>query len=210
MSERGAGQSLPSYLVMPLDEVLAAFSDAGAAPGGGSAAVIAVALAAALCTMSARLSLRHLPAAEEIAAQAQSIREALAPLCDEDPQTYLRVLAANRSPAAPDPVDRTRRIAAALSDAAEVPLAVLRAGARLAPLAARLAHEGNPSVRGDAVVAAVLAGAGAEAAGVLVRINLAGVPEDDRYAVVQSLVEEAATWVERARRSVPSPEDTKP
>ncbi len=97
---------------------------------------------------------------------------------------------------------------AALSDAAEVPLAVLRAGARLASLAARLAQGGNPRLRGDAVVAAVLAGAGAEAAGVLVRINLADVPDDDRHAEVKSLVEVAATWVERARRSVPS-EDTK-
>ena len=43
-------------------------------------------------------------------------------------------------------------------------MATVEAGARLAHLAARLAEEGNPNLRGDALVAAVLAGAGAEAA----------------------------------------------
>ena len=148
MTDRGEDGTVPSYLGMPLDDVLSAFAEAGPAPGGGSAAVIAVALAAALCTMAARLSPGRLAAAEAIAAETQSIRDHLAPLCDDDPQTYLRVIAAHRSPPTPDPDDRTHRISAALSEAAEVPMAVLEAGARLARLAAQLAEDGNPNLRG--------------------------------------------------------------
>ncbi len=80
-------------------------------------------------------------------------------------------------------------------------MAVLGAGARLAQLAARLAEEGNPNLRGDAVVAAVLAGAGAEGAAALVRINLAELPGDGRLALARSLLDDAGTWVARARRS---------
>jgi len=199
----GENGGAPSYLAMPLDGVLAAFADAGPAPGGGSAAVIAVALAAALCTMTARLS-PDLAGADAMAAETQSIRDDLAPLCDEDPRTYLRVIAAHRSPPTPDPAARTNRITAALSEAAAMPMAVIEAGARLARLAAQLAEEGNPNLRGDAVAAAVLAGAGVEAAAALVRINLAGRPGDDRLVQARTLLDETGAWVERARRTVPA------
>ena len=204
MTDRGEDGTVPSYLGLPLDDVLSAFAEAGPAPGGGSAAVIAVALAAALCTMAARLSQGRLASAESIAAETESIREDLAPLCDDDPQTYLRVIAAHRSPPTVDPADRAHRIDDALSEAAEAPMAVLEAGARLTRLASQLAEEGNPNLRGDAVVAAVLAGAGAEAAAALVRINLAQRPGDDRLARAGSLLVEARTWAERARRTVPA------
>ncbi len=134
--------------------------------------------------------------------ESESIRADLAPRCDDDPQTYLRVIAAHRSPPTPDPADRIRRVNTALSESVEVPMAVVEAGARLARLAAQLAQDGNPMLRGDAVVAAVLAGAGAEAADTLVRINLAGMPGDDRLVRAGSLLDDARTWVERARTTV--------
>jgi len=202
VSPDGEGGTMASYLAMSLDDVLSAFAEAGPAPGGGSAAVIAVALAAALCTMAARLSRREMPAAEAIAVESESIRADLAPRCDDAPQTYLRVIAAHRSPPTPDPADRIRRVNTALSESVEVPMAVVEAGARLARLAAQLAQDGNPMLRGDAVVAAVLAGAGAEAADTLVRINLAGMPGDDRLVRAGSLLDDARTWVERARTTV--------
>ena len=190
---------------MPLDGLLEAFSDPGPAPGGGGAAAITVALSAALCVMAARLSTRQMPEAPDVAAEAARIRDDLAPLCDADSETYLRVIAENRRADDGDPAARRRRVAAALSEASDVPMAVVTAGARLAHLAGRLAEEGNPSLRGDAVAAAVLAGAGAEAAGALVRINLAELPEDDRHVLVSDLLEDAAAWAERARRTVGSP-----
>jgi formiminotetrahydrofolate cyclodeaminase len=190
---------------MPLDGLLEAFSDAGPAPGGGSAAVITVALSAALCVMAARLSTRQMPEAPDMAAEALRIRDDLAPLCDADSETYLRVIAENQRAEDGDPAARKRRVAAALSEASDVPMAVVTAGARLAHLAGRLAEEGNPNLRGDAAAAAVLAAAGAEAAGALVRINLAELPEDERHLLVSDLLGDATSWVERARRAVVSP-----
>ncbi len=211
--------AVPSYTDMTLDHLLDAFSDATAAPGGGGAAVLAVALSAALCAMSARLSSRHMPDAAAIATEAVSIRDAMVPLCARDAQSFLDVIAARRLPDDPSPDDpspdepvphppgrprdsgagRRRRIVDALSAATDVPMATVEAGARLAHLAARLAEEGNPNLRGDTLVAAVLAGAGAEGAATLVHINLAESPDDDRHGVVRSLLDETAVQVARAR-----------
>jgi formiminotetrahydrofolate cyclodeaminase len=199
---------------MTLEHLLDAFSDATAAPGGGGAAVLAVALSAALCAMSARLSSRHMHDAPAMATEAVSIRDAMVPLCARDAQSFLDVIAARRLPDNPSPdnpvrhppgragdsaAGRRRRIVDALSAATDVPMATVEAGARLAHLAARLAEEGNPNLRGDALVAAVLAGAGAEGAATLVHINLAESPADHRHGVVRSLLDETAVQVARAR-----------
>ena len=54
------------------------------------------------------------------------------------------------------------------------------------------------------MVAALLAGAGAEAAAALVRVNLAELPDDDRRARARSLLEEAGTGIDRARDRFPT------
>lgn len=199
---QGAGRS---FLSMPLDDLLEALSSADPAPGGGGAAVIAVALSASLCAMAARLSARHMPRAQETIAEALSLRDGLAPLCDQDAEAYGRVIAAHRLPAGPDPDERRRRVVEALSQANDVPVATMEAAAAVARLAARLAEEGNPNLRGDAVVAAVLAGAGADACAALVRINLVDLPRDDRHVEVRSLLDETVAAVERARRAGEAP-----
>ncbi|MGD0380719.1 MAG: cyclodeaminase/cyclohydrolase family protein [Acidimicrobiales bacterium] len=201
MSEPGTGGAGGGFSSMPLDDLLEAFSSADPAPGGGGAAVIAVALSASLCAMAARLSARHMPGAQEIITVALSLRDGLAPLCEQDAEAYSRVIAAHRLPGGPDPDERRRRVVEALSHANAVPLATMKAAAALAPLAARLAEEGNPNLRGDAVVAAVLAGAGAEACAALVRTNLVDLPQDDRHVEVRSLLKETLVSVERARRA---------
>ena len=59
-------------------------------------------------------------------------------------------------------------------------------------VAARLAREGNPNLRGDAVAAALLAETGVRAAAVLVEINTrAGEISDDRVWRVDELVTRA-------------------
>ena len=56
------------YLDMRVGEFLDELAAAQPAPGGGSAAALAVALAAALCAMTAELSARHLDDAPRLAA----------------------------------------------------------------------------------------------------------------------------------------------
>jgi methenyltetrahydrofolate cyclohydrolase len=180
MSESG------SYLDMPvgrfLDELAAGRPD----PGGGSAAAMAVALAAGLCAMTARLSTGRLVVAAELAAEARQLQARVAPLAQADADGYGAVLAARRL--APDAPGRAEAIAAALSAASAVPMKIVEVGVAVAGLAARLAEEGNPNLRGDAETAALLAAAGAKAAGGLVAINLANAPDDDRSAYVARLL----------------------
>lgn len=77
-------------------------------------------------------------------------------------------------------------------------MAIAEAGAEVAEIAACLAREGNPNLRGDAVAAALLAEAGVRAAAVLVEINTkAGEISDDRVERAGELVANAgaARWI---------------
>ena len=129
----------------------------------------AVALAAGLSGMIARLSADYLADATGLAEQADRLRRRVAPLAQEDAKAYGHVLAAYRNQDDGAAPGRLReRIRTASSGAADVPLAIAEAGAEVA---ARLAREGNLNLRGDAVAAALMAEAGVRAAAVLVEIN---------------------------------------
>ena len=178
-----------NYLEQPLADFLDSVASGEPAPGGGAVAAIAVTLAAGLCSMAAHLSAGHLA---EVAERSERLRQRVAPLAQEDATAYGRVLAAYRTPDDGDPAARQERIRSALSGATDVPLAIAETGAVVAEMAARLAREGNPNLRGDAVAAALLAEAGTRAAAVLVEINTtAGGIADDRLDRVGEFVARA-------------------
>jgi methenyltetrahydrofolate cyclohydrolase len=183
--EPSAGTSQPggqaSYAELPVGAFLNALAAGSAAPAGGSAAALVLAQAAALCAKAARLSERQLtaPWAAAVTDDAERIRAEAAWLIDEDARAYGAVLAQSRRP----PGDaRSAGLAAALSDAADVPLRIIELAVPAAGLAADLAAECKPALRGDAVAAGELAQAAARAAAALVTINLAAVPDDPRHA----------------------------
>ncbi|MGA2803251.1 MAG: cyclodeaminase/cyclohydrolase family protein [Acidimicrobiales bacterium] len=192
----------PAYLDVALGSFLELVSAAEPAPGGGSAAAIAVGLAAGLCVMSARLSTRQLPDAPDLAIAAGRLRDRAAALCQADADAYELIVSVSREPSGPDPSERGRRVAAALSRATDVPLEVVETGAAVVALAARIAEHGNPHLLGDAVTAALLAEAGTRAAAALVLINLEGLGDDTRWEQVAQLIEKSAEDVARARRLV--------
>ena len=157
-------------------------------------AAIAVALAAGLAGMAARLSTGQLADAPELADQADASRRRVAPLARADAESYRRVLDSYREPEQ----TRTARVRDALSGAADVPLAVAEAGSEVAAIASRLAEEGNPNLEGDALAAVLLADAGVRAAAALVRINLSSANVgDDRLNRANSLVDMTAATVLR-------------
>jgi formiminotetrahydrofolate cyclodeaminase len=185
----------PDYLDLPLGEFLDRVASDSPAPGGGSVAAIAVALAAGLAGMAARLSTGQLADAPELADQADASRHRVAPLARADAESYGRVLDAYREP------DEMRMacVRDALSGAADVPLAVAETGSEVAAIASRLAEEGNPNLEGDALAAVLLAGAGVRAAAALVGINLSTANvDDDRLGRANSLVDTTAATVQRA------------
>lgn len=189
----------PDYLDLSLGEFLDRVASGGPAPGGGSVAAVAVALAAALSGMSARLSADQLADAPELADRTDASRRRVAPLARADAASYGRVLDAYHLPREPDPEARTERIRDALSGAADVPLAIAEVGNEVAAIAARLVEEGNPNLEGDAMTAVLLAEAGVRAAAALAEINLCSANvEDERLGRANRLVDMTAATVRRA------------
>jgi formiminotetrahydrofolate cyclodeaminase len=183
------------YLDLPLRAFLDLVASGEPAPGGGSVAAVAVALAAGLSGMAARLSAGQLADADELADRADAARRRVAPLARMDAQSYARVLYAYR---VPDSETRSERVSDALSGAADVPLAVAEIGNEVAGIAARLVEESNPSLKGDAIAAVLLAEAGVRAATVLVEINLSSANvEDDRLGRANDLVDKTAATARR-------------
>ena len=184
----------PEYLDLPLNEFLELVASGSPAPGGGSVAAVAVALAAGLAGMAARLSADRLADAPGLADRADASRRRVASLARTDAEAYGRVLDALRLPRESDSEARMERIRDALSGAADVPLAVAEAGSEVAGIAARLVEEGNPNLEGDAMTALLLAGAGVGAAAALTEINLSSANiEDDRLARANELVDKTAS-----------------
>ncbi len=69
----------------------------------------------------------------------------------------------------------------------------------MAALAALVAEDGNPDMRGDAAGAALLAGAAVGAAAQLIEVNLSTAPEDERLTRVGELRGAVDAAAERAR-----------
>jgi glutamate formiminotransferase/formiminotetrahydrofolate cyclodeaminase len=138
------------------------------APGGGSAAAFAGALAGALVVMVARLTTgRKSHAAvqgrvQEMITEANTLRAELRRLVDEDAAAYARVGTASKL--AKDD---------ALVGAVQTPLRLARGAVRLIALAREIAEIGNPSARSDAKVGEMLARAALAAAVENVRVNVA-------------------------------------
>jgi methenyltetrahydrofolate cyclohydrolase len=184
------------YLDLPLRAFLDLVASDNPAPGGGSVAAVAVALAAGLTAMAARLSAGQLADADRLADRADAARRRVAPLARIDAESYGRVLDAYREP---DSETRRERVSDALSGATDVPLAIAEVGNEVAGMAARLVEEGNTNLVGDAIAAVLLAGAGVRAAVTLAEINLSSANvEDDRLGRAKELLDETAATVRRA------------
>src|ERR687883_2052573 len=90
--------TVPDYLDLPLGRFLDLLASREPAPAGGTSAAIAVALAAALSSMSARLSTDHLgEEAPALAERAEQLRGEVLPLARADAAAYGRVLEAYRA-----------------------------------------------------------------------------------------------------------------
>ena len=167
-----------------VDLSLRAFTErlasADPAPGGGSAAAAAGALAAGLAAMVARLTIGRAKYADHqdemarVLAQAERLRGQLLALVDADTAAYQNVMEAYRLPKgdAEQTAARKSAIQEALLHAADIPLAAAEAAVQVLNLAASAAQRGNKNAASDAAVAALLAHAALHGAARNVRINL--------------------------------------
>jgi len=163
-----------------------ALASGAATPGGGSAAALSGALAAGLVAMVARNTAGNPGFAgraaefEQIAADADRLREELVGLVDEDAAAFDRVMAAFRLPKDTDELKaaRSAAIQAGYKAAVEPPLRVCRDALAVLTLAERVAAEGNPNAASDAGVAALLAASALEGAALNVDINLGAIKDE--------------------------------
>ncbi len=192
--------NLPNLTVKAFLDELASGSPA---PGGGSTAALAGAMASALCGMVSRLTLGRQklrdrwPAMEEVASEADRLRGRFLGLVDEDADAYLAVVAARKLPRGSDDerAARERAVAVAVLHSARAPLETLLLAGEAAELAARALEQGNPSCLTDAGSAAQAARLAAEAAAYNVRINLPDIADPSERARLAHETDAALTAV---------------
>ncbi|HJU72492.1 MAG TPA: glutamate formimidoyltransferase [Gemmatimonadaceae bacterium] len=196
--ERRVRDALASQTTPSMTSFVASVAAATPAPGGGSVAAHAAALAAALVQMVSGLTVgRKKYAAVEsemqhVKEQAESLGSTLSDLVQRDADAYTAVSEAYKIPK--DSPERAAAVTAALIGAAIVPLETARACAAVAELALVVAERGNQNALSDAGVGALLAEAACKGAAFNVKINIAALPDRTSGA---AMVQEAHALVER-------------
>jgi formiminotetrahydrofolate cyclodeaminase len=159
-----------------VEAFLDAVAAASPAPGGGSSAGVATALAAGLVEMAARVG-----GDDASAERARGLRVRAMELAQEELTSYAAVL--ESEPGA--------QRSAALVDASEPPAAIAEAGADVAELGLSVAESASKALRGDALTGVALAEAAAASAARLVWINVGS----------SSLLERAHAAAQRAAKA---------
>ena len=174
---------------VPVSEYLDRLAAGDPTPGGGSAAALAGALAAALVSMVCNLTAGREKFAEveaevvAIRVEAEQVRRRLTDAVQTDADVYGAVMAAYRLPrdTAEEQARRSEARQVALHEAARVPIEIAEACADVLELCDRAAGKTNPNAASDVAVSAFLAGAALEGAIANVQINLP-LLKDDAYA----------------------------
>jgi methenyltetrahydrofolate cyclohydrolase len=182
---------------MLVDLKLKEFADRLAAgvptPGGGSASALAGCLAASLGAMVCELTLGKSkyeavrPDMERARDALAGMRKDLLALVDRDADAYDEVSRAMKLPRE-TPEEKTARqeaIGRATQFATEIPVKTAETCLAVLEQVRIVAEKGNPNAVSDAGVAAHLARTGLEGAALNVRINLPGIPEKDRAALIE-------------------------
>lgn len=156
------------------------------APGGGSVAALMGALGVSLGGMVANLSAGKRGWDDKIsyfsdwAMKAQQLKDELLFLVDEDTAAFNKVMEAFALPKE-SPEEKAARSAAIQSAnkyAAEIPLRVMETVFKAYQLLSEMAEKGNPASISDVGVGLLALRAGIEGAGMNVRINLAGLKDE--------------------------------
>lgn len=192
---------------MTIDGFLAELGSDSPAPGGGSVAALAGAIAASLCEMVSGLTLGRetykdaWAVMQETHARAGRLGARLRELIDDDAQAFNSVMAARKLPHATEEqkAERERAIQEGTVRSARVPLETLETLALLADLAALSAEKGNPGCLTDAGSAAQMIRAGAVAAAWNVRVNLPAVRD---AKLREELGSDAARFLDGIKKTV--------
>jgi formiminotetrahydrofolate cyclodeaminase len=190
-----------------LDAFISDVAAAQPLPGGGSAAALAGALAAALGEMMAGLTEGRTkfasvqPQVVELRARMSGLRAILHALIEEDPAAYQSLLEAIRLPKETEDqvASREKAVEEATRRATDTPMRTARAAAEILEQMKILIEIGNPHVRCDAAAGAQLAHAALKAGQYNVLANIRTL-KDRLYA--ENCRSEMSDLVRRGQRAV--------
>lgn len=191
---------------MTLAEFTAALASAAPTPGGGGASALVGAQAVALAQMVAELTLkneRYADAHEDMQAvreEAEGLRAEILSYIQKDADAFGALVTAWRLPK--DDPSRAARNEASTRAAAEVPLALAEACARIFPLAAQVLAKGVASARSDGELAVLFAAAAIRGALYNVRINIKNMPENEYTKLLITRQKTLATQAEQEEREL--------
>ena len=192
---RGVELSRRRALSEPAEAFLAALGSGTPTPGGGAAAALCGALAAALAAMVSRVTTDRDPSATDdvglLTARADQLRQRLAELVDDDMDAYRGVLGSRAS--GPDAVQT------ALKRAIDAPLHIARGSRDVLALCEALAPRARIGVLSDLGVAAALAWGALDSGALTARVNLQALTDAEFVRVRARELEDLLTEGERAR-----------
>ena len=172
-------------------------------PGGGAAAALCGALAAALCAMASRLTAgrkKYADRAEDlkcIVSRSDELRQRLLLLIDEDAENFAPLAAAYSLPKGE--AGTAEALRSATLTACEAPMEMLRCSAAAVELLETAETLCSPLLLSDVGCGASLARCSMECAAMNVRVNTRSLPEDPeaRY-LEEELSRLLETWLPRA------------
>jgi glutamate formiminotransferase/formiminotetrahydrofolate cyclodeaminase len=188
----------PSGAELSLERFLDEIASAEIMPGGGYVAAIALAMAAGLVAMAARLSHGNWPEARGAAAQAEALRFRGVSLAERNVRAYSEAVAVLGGKEDVEQGSQDHIIAEALERAADIPLRIAEAATDVSALAALVAERCDPAVRADVAVAALLSQAAARSGEALVAVNLGATKDDRRLVYARELAGNAQSALEKA------------
>ena len=200
---------MKSMAEQTLTDFLAGLAAPTPAPGGGAAAAVSGATAAALVEMVAGLSLKKSPDGAEAAlqqrtaAQMATLRAELLTLADDDANAYNAFIQAMRLPKVEEHERdaRSRAMSAAAEHAAKVPLKTLRAITTAAEAARLLTGRSLVSAASDLDVALRFARAAGLSAAENVEANLPFIDDPETRASLANQTAASVAAIERLTQS---------
>lgn len=184
----------------PVQIFLDELASKASTPGGGGAAAIMGAMAAALVSMVANFTVGKKNYAavdaemQELLAASEQLRQQLTDMIKADVDVFDQVMAAYGMPKETDDdkASRSQAIQSALKEATDVPLACAKLCADVIKLCRPMAEKGNTNVISDAGVAVLAANAALRSAALNVYINIGGIKDEefanDRRQQVEALL----------------------
>ena len=178
---------------------LAALAGEQSAPGGGSAAGVVGALAAAAAEMLASLTRDPSTSLREAAIQLQELRASALTSARADEMAYGTYIAAMKLPkeTSEEKAARKHAMADALEEAARVPLHLAVTAIEILNALEAVIAEGNKTVLGDAETAVVLAQATVDICVINVQANLPYIKDEALAAELRESIEAAHELIVR-------------